>query len=859
MRFLISLKAAGCVVGIFVISAYVLATPPEVPPPTPEDLALSSRIGKDSRWFEPNGPGPQPSPRKGDMRAGRQSRELSNVTGEAPLGTSGQPQGALSGRMVFVSAGHGWVWNGTTWGLQRPLLLSMNEDYGNSDQFNFLAHYLFNAGATIVPTRPLSRQKLEVVMDNTSPTVTFSGLWEDSVSPKYYGPGNPPYRFAVAAPTETASATYTPDFAEAGFYPVYCWAEPGVDRVSGQLYRVRHTGGESQIRVNHRRIGYGWVWLGNYYFEAGNNVATGSVIVSNLALQDGVTTGVVVADAIRFGNGMGNIDRGGGVSGYEREAEGARYWAQRMAGTAYGTDVYGGSGGNDLTGDYAARPLMAAAMRQDDGQGYYGDLFIEMHSNASAGSGTARGSTALVSNYLGTTLPNQVDLASLVVTEVNNDCQIEDESWEHPFQPRPYPVVTGNYWYIDDSYLGNEMNATVVETAFHDNVLDVDLLRDPKFRNVMARAVYQGIARYFNKFDANPLNFLPEPPTRLRAFNDGSGGVIVAWLPGPAGGAGGDAPDKFRVYGSSNGLGFGSFVETVENSAVISGLTPGSTYYFRVAGVNAGGESMPSEVLGVRVHASGRADTLVVNGYDRIDRFNAVPEFPNNPTDDRCDRILLRRNNSYDYIIQYARALAANDRYFDSCSNEAVSSGDVRLPHYRHVVWSLGEESVRDSTFDATERAKVSEFLAAGGCLFVSGAEIGFDLEGQSQGVNFFQDDLRASFAADDAGSYQATGLTESIFEGLEMDFPPGPDRYDVDSPDQIDALNGSILCANYATGGGAAIQYSGGTPESGVVMLAFPFEAITSAQTRDSVIQRVFAFFDTLGDQYSVIGWMLR
>ena len=38
--------------------------------------------------------------------------------------------------------------------------------------------------------------------------------------------------------------------------------------------------------------------------------------------------GVVTADAVRFGGGMGNFARNGMTSGLPRSAEGARYWLQ---------------------------------------------------------------------------------------------------------------------------------------------------------------------------------------------------------------------------------------------------------------------------------------------------------------------------------------------------------------------------------------------------------------------------------------------------------------------------------------------------------------------------------------------------
>ena len=54
------------------------------------------------------------------------------------------------------------------------------------------------------------------------------------------------------------------------------------------------------------------------------------VVLSNESSEQGV----VCADAVRFGGGMGNIARGGKTSGLPRYLEGARYSAQ-WAGMPY--------------------------------------------------------------------------------------------------------------------------------------------------------------------------------------------------------------------------------------------------------------------------------------------------------------------------------------------------------------------------------------------------------------------------------------------------------------------------------------------------------------------------------------------
>ena len=221
-----------------------------------------------------------------------------------------QPEGSLSGKIVYTSGGHGIVANSNgNWGFQRPLLLNMIEDLGNQDQMSSFAEYAFNAGATVVPMRPVGHQPNEIILDNDDVEVTFSGAWSNSSASVYFGdPGDVPYRFASTSASETAVATYRPNVSEAGFYPVYAWTHAGSDRASDQLYRVNHSGGSTEVTVNHRMVGTGIIYLGTYYFEAGT---AGSVEISNRS-SDG--SRVVIADMIRFGNGVGDINQGAGVS-----------------------------------------------------------------------------------------------------------------------------------------------------------------------------------------------------------------------------------------------------------------------------------------------------------------------------------------------------------------------------------------------------------------------------------------------------------------------------------------------------------------------------------------------------------------
>ena len=507
----------------------------------------------------------------------------------APAAT--QPAGALSGKLVFMNGGHGWTYK-SGWVLLRPVLLDMNEDYGNVDQLNTFATYCFNAGAVVIPCRPLGYQTNEVVLDNDDAAVKFDGTWFNSTATSYfYGTvGDVPYRYANLDNTETATATYTPTIPVTGYYPVYCWASHGANR-GDQLYRIRHTGGESQVRIPHYRVGNGWVYLGEYYFNAGSNAAVGAVIVSNL--RSTANGSVVIADAIRFGNGMGDIDRGGGTSGYPREEESCRYWVQAGLGVGMPTEIYD-SGANDESDSWSTPPRISAEMNREASGSVHDRIHISFHSNAGGG----RGTVALIT---GSPTTNQAALAQICGAEVNNDLvALGSPPLEYPWYNRTTVTYTGGYSEIDGRLFNYEMPATIIEVAFHDSATDSALLRDPKARAAVGKAAMHAVVKYMNTYGSGPLAFLPEPPVNPRALGWANGNITLQWgIPPSVGGS--QSPTNYVIYSSTNGYGFGNPISVGNvTSYTVSGLAPGQAYYFRIAAANAGGESLPSEVVGCR-------------------------------------------------------------------------------------------------------------------------------------------------------------------------------------------------------------------------------------------------------------------
>ena len=422
-----------------------------------------------------------------------------------------QPDGGLSGKIVYVHAGHGYtaanLGNGA-WSTQRPETFEMVEDLGNQDQMTALVDYLFRAGATVVPLRPVGHQVHEVVLDNDDPGVSFSGAWSDSSATVYFGDaGDVPYRFVAAAATETAVARYQPTLPAAGHYPVYTWAVASSNRASDQLYRIHHTGGVTEVTVNHRRVGNGLVYLGTYYFAAGTD---GFVEISNRSSEPGRA---IIADMIRFGNGMGDIDRGGGISGLAREDEAGLYWVKWHVDHAQGiSDSEYRTTSNDRDATVSLSPRYAEYMNRESDGGLPDRVFISFHSNAGGG----RGVLGLYNgnNNPATATPNQFLLANTVAREVNDDLVAQQGQFEHNWSNRSVVTLDRGdieFGEINNLRIGGEFDATIIETGFHDNQTDAEMLRDPQVRDAIGRATYQGLVRYFNSVDRGSTSLVMAP------------------------------------------------------------------------------------------------------------------------------------------------------------------------------------------------------------------------------------------------------------------------------------------------------------------------------------------------------------
>jgi hypothetical protein len=139
--------------------------------------------------------------------------------------------------------------------------------------------------------------------------------------------------------------------------------------------------------------------------------------------------------------------------------------------------------------------------------------------------------------------------------------------------------------------------------------------------------------------------------------------------------------------------------------------------------------------------------------------------------------------------------------------------------------------------------------------LFVSGAEIAYDLDFLDNGREFYRTHFGATYASDDAGSYSLSADGCGIFAGLgEFGFSDGTtfssldgESYDVVFPDVLTPQFDSSATLRYGgpNGGVAAIEKVGVNGGGNVVHFGFPFETIQDASIRGVLMNRILDFFE--------------
>jgi serine-type D-Ala-D-Ala carboxypeptidase/endopeptidase (penicillin-binding protein 4) len=248
------------------------------------------------------------------------------------------------------------------------------------------------------------------------------------------------------------------------------------------------------------------------------------------------------------------------------------------------------------------------------------------------------------------------------------------------------------------------------------------------------------------------------------------------------------------------------------------------TLFVRLTAWNDVGESAPSSIFACSISDEG-GTVLLVDANDRY-RLGPVPE---NPLSFGGDALLYH-------------AMAIPSARFDSASNEAAFGEPVRIEKYEKVMVALGRESSIHETFTTLEQESVRDYITAGGSLFVSGAEIGFDLigDGSPEDAAFARDVLGIDYVDDDA---RTTLVMPSAATPIDTSFARFSKlgRHEATFPDVLSPSGAGQVCLTYVGGlEGAACVFSVAATGGKIVVLGIPLEALDDPALRRGLVTLV-------------------
>jgi N-acetylmuramoyl-L-alanine amidase len=722
--------------------------------------------------------------------------------------------GGLDGKTIVVSPGHGLLSDAGEWKYQRSNLKfegcaecrGLREDLFTSELVHrYLIPLLVRAGARVYTPREWDPSLSEVIVDDSDSGYEEEGTgWVQGSSAGGFLGG-----YRVLAPGMAGSARFQPDLPSEGLYWVSVRYVAGTNRSTATRFSIDHAGGTDELVVDQRQDNDRWFYLGQFQMRPGAGHGV------RVEPTDG-DPGHLIADAVRFGGGV-HVD-----ANHPRWHMSAREHLPYVGAPAA---VYS-------SGDVVARPLFA------EWQG--ADAYLSVHSNATgtvntvSGTSTYRYNCGTYADHSSAPDPSACDdppgSDALQRSIQQGVVQTLRAEWDSNWRDQGRRVANFGEVRVLDQIPG-----ALVELAFHDNTVtpggdnppkmpDNRALQEPEWRRLAAWGLYKGLLEFLNKDGA----LAPRPPRIESVVTESTTagvGVRVRWQPV-------DDAQAYRVYVARGGRGFdGNLV--VDGTDVLLDAAPGEPVYVQVSALNAGGESLASEVLGA-ASQQGLADfkqILVVQGFDREDAWTG------------------EGGNMFDYVFAHGEAIVAAGWGFHSTTNEAVIDDSIPLAPYRIVNWILGEESSGDATFDATERGIVESYVQGGGKILATGAEIGWDLVERGDSSAFLLNVFGAAYQKDDSEDASLVAVPGGVLGDLtDMHLDDGTQgSYLVDYPDVFEnAVPGALSAIGYGNGEGAAVAYDNGTTRT--FLAGFPIEAVQPPSARIALVASILNYLEPDG-----------
>ena len=822
-----------------------------------------------------------------------------------------RPSKGLQGRHVALWASHGRYYDQREgkWCWQRPRLFCTTEDlFTQTIVVPYLIPMLEKAGACVFTPRERDWQKEEIIVDNDGPgrnyiEVTSHGKWQTTDAAGFawhagnYADGENPFMAGTARMVKTTTsrkryslATYQPDFRKAGRYAVYVSYQTLPNSTDNALYTVWHRGERTQFYVNQQMGGSTWVYLGTFDFDAGYSEFN-RVTVSNQSHGKGIVT----TDAVRFGGGMGNIQRFGQNSGMPRALEGARYYAQ-WAGMPY--DVYSSKQGQDDYGDdINARSLSvnllgggSCYMPQTDGRKVPFELSLAVHSDAgyaldgySTYGPLAICTTNFNNGLLNAGLSRQTSyrLAKDLLENEKRDIQAKyGIKWQRSSDKPEF--YDRNY---SETRLPDVPSA-IIETMSHESFPDMRHGQDPNFRFTLARSIYKTLLRTINGMHDKEAVVAPLAPNYFHIVFKDKDEVRLTWNATLDPQEATASPTGYIVYTATGDADFDNGTYVQSKNYLDVQLEPNQLYHFKVAAVNKGGESFTTEVLSALYNPKATKTVMVVNGFHRLSSptirntnteqgfdLDEDPGITYGPTlgwlgrqvnfdrrqrgntngglGDSSDEMAgkLIAGNDFDYVRTHAKAIETASRYnIVSCSSEALDMIQLSPSLYAAIDLILGlERDDRHSliyykAMNNVLQRTLKSYTAQGGALLVSGAYVGSDMMGDDEQL-FLASLLKCRYAgahrsANPSAPWDVVnglGTTMQYWSGLNSQ------HYAATRTDILQPVTPAFAAMQYVDGQDAAIAYKGNDYRA--FTMGFPFECISDSSKQGAIMRGIMDY----------------
>uniref|UniRef100_UPI00321734F3 golvesin C-terminal-like domain-containing protein n=1 Tax=uncultured Draconibacterium sp. TaxID=1573823 RepID=UPI00321734F3 len=800
---------------------------------------------------------------------------------------------------------HGWYYEPKLdrWEWQRARLFTTLEDISPTAFVTpYIAPMLENAGANVFIPRERDWQINAVIVDNNGSTGNskFKRPRKREKEQPGFAIGKPPYTnenpFQLGTSITYRSlkkkengAIYIPEIPETGDYAVYVSYGKGEGMVT---YRVHHSGGTTDFEVD-QQMGFGtWIYLGSFRFNKGIDKENGKVeqVVPAGSKQ------LFSAGAVRFGGGMGVIERNGKTGGRARYFEGARYYLQYAG--APDTLVWKLNDNDDYKDDYMSRgewvdwligaPFGPTKNRQHPGLKIPIDMAFAFHTDAGIlpGDGIV-GTLGIYSTDRDTSVfaDGQSKYASRDLNDLIQTQIVDDINAIYKCDWKRRGMWNSQY---SEAYRP-QVPTMLLELLSHQNLNDVKYVLHPKFKFDVSRAIYKGMLRFIATQNGSGYVVQPLPVVHLTSEFVSTNSIKLSWKPVSDEIEPTATPEKYMVYKriGENGFDNGTLVENTE--ITIPNLEKGKVYGFKVTAVNAGGESFPSEIISVGISEQSKGRVLIVNGFDRVDGpavFNADSfsgvyrqldhgvaygydiattgdqyQFERNSEwqDDDSPghgasyadlETNIFRGNTFDFSYTHGKSMLAAGYSFVTCSDEAVENRCVDLKDYPLVDLLFGEEKTsflpgKDTTpyFEIyTEKILMAleDYTKTGGSILISGAYIGSDIPKNKMAVsrigNILNFKWRTNHAVKNGQFYSVDG--DFNFDG-EINTDYNLNQYPVEAPDGIEPYNqaGKTILRYRENNVSAGVFYK---DKYKVVALGFPFESIKGETERDKLMKEI-------------------